>query len=109
MKGAWISINQTEVFPVAILPYPASASLALGNMAVFGAEFALDLSLSKGSEERGELCFNESFLRQLRMRAFWKAKEMNSRQSSKTCCTKTQEVPLGTGGRREDALLSQDP
>ena len=101
MKGTWISINQTEVFPIAVLPNPASSSLSLGNMAVFGAELALNLSLSKGSEEGRKFGLNESFLRQLGMGRLWKAKEMNSRQGSKACCTKTQEVPFGKIGGSE--------
>ena len=105
MKGARISINQTEVFPVAILPHPAGSSLPLGNMAVFGTKFALDFSVSEGNEEWREFGLDESFFRHLGMRMFWKAKEMNSRQGGETGCAETQEVPLGKIGGSEVLCL----
>jgi len=72
---------------------------------VFGTELALDLSMSEGSEEGRKFCLDESFLRQLGMRTFWKAKEVNSGEGSKACCTKTQEVPLGKIGGSEVLCL----
>jgi hypothetical protein len=74
-------------------------------MAVFGTELAPNLSMSEGSKEGGQLCLNESFLRELGMRIVWKSKEMNSRQGGKACCTKTQEISFGKIGGSEVLCL----
>ena len=105
MKGTRISINQTEVFSVAILSDPASSSLALGNMAVFGTKFALDFSVCEGNEEWRKFGLNESFLRNLGVRWLQKPEEMNPGQGGKACCTKTQEIPFGKIGGSEVLCL----
>ena len=89
MKGAWISVNQAEIFPGSILPDSAISSFALAHMAVLGTELALDFSVSEGSKERGQLCLNKSFLRKLGMRQLWKPEEMNPGQGGNAGCTKT--------------------
>ena len=74
-------------------------------MAVFGAELALNLSVSEGNEEWREFGLDESFFRQLGMSRLWKSKEMNPGQGGKACCTETQEVPFGKVGGSEVLCL----
>ncbi len=103
MKGAWIRVYETEKFSSLILTHPAKPPFALGNMALLGAKFTLDLPSTQGSEIWGEFCLDEAFLGHLCLRSFRKTQKLRKDKGAETRSAELQELPFRHAGFR-DAL-----
>jgi hypothetical protein len=93
VNGTGVSAHKAEKLSIAVLPYPAKASLAQGNATLPGAKFTANRSFSERLIKRGKPGLEQPLLRGLGKSPFRRAGCRGKTKGAKPCTAEFEEVP----------------